>query len=135
MRVKINAVDWSLSTEIHEGTVQIEINGNQYYVSSIHEDYQAGEYADVEFSAIEAAHEWEERFGKNTDNRKCLTRLDGWSYAGYGVVVSINPVVADFGDIRLDLGNWTNDKKIIGEDIYWPILELRMHKMTQQESL
>ena len=135
MRVKIKELDWSLSDEIKEGTVRIEINGNLYYVSSIHEDYQEGEYADVEFSSIEAEHEWEERFGKNTENRKCLAHLEGWSYDGYGVVVSTNPVVADFGDIQLDLGNWTNDKKIIGEYIYWPILELRMYKVTQDESL
>lgn len=103
-------------------------------MSSIHEDYQEGEYADVEFSSIEARHEWEEHFGKNTGNMECLAHLKDWPYDGYGVVVSTNPVVTDFGDIQLDLGNWTNNKNITGAYIYWPILELRMHKMSEHKS-
>jgi hypothetical protein len=135
MKVLVKEIKWSLPKEIKEGTVRFEINGNQYHASSIHDDYQVGELADVGFTALEANQEWEECFGKNTGKRIRLIHRGGWSYDGYGIITSIKPVVADFGDIQLELGNWTNDERVVGEYIYWPIIELRIFRMPHNESL
>jgi hypothetical protein len=51
MKVLVKEIKWSLP------------NGNQYHASSIHDDYQVGELADVGFTALEANQEWEECFG------------------------------------------------------------------------
>ena len=71
---------------------------------------------------------WERTFGGNPERVKRLVRTGDWSYEGYGQVVSIRPVVVDFGVLRLEVGDWTNDSRCVGEYVFVPIarLDLRL---------
>lgn len=124
MKVKIEKVDWFLSKEIQEGTVTFSVNGIRYNAFSQGSYYPVGETIDVIFSHIDGPTTWEDRFSKNYEKEKKLIAISKWSYEGYGEIISINPLKADFGDIILDLGEWSHDENIIGEFIYWKISRL-----------
>lgn len=84
--------------------------------------FEAGEQFDAEFDHIEYPLEWEVIFSENKEQIKELVPAPGLcSYYGYGVIEAINPIIADFGCIRLDLGEWSHDERIVGEYIYWKI--------------
>ena len=71
---------------------------------------------DVGFCANEfSGPSWEEIFQGNPTKEKKLERLSGWSYFGYGEIVSINPTSVDFGIFTLEAGPRTNDARCIGE--------------------
>ena len=125
MKVKIEKVDWHLSEEIKEGTVTFSVNGTEYNAFSQDTDFPVDDYADVIFSHIAGGpNSWEKIFSKNEQKEKKLISTNEWSYEGYGEIISINPIKADFGDIVLELGEWSNDERIIGEFIYWEISRL-----------
>ena len=85
----------------------------------VNKDYE------IKFGFVEYPIQWEVIFSENKDKRLCLdAELDFCSYAAYGKILSINPVIADFGDIKLEIGDWTNDKNVIGEYIYYKIERL-----------
>jgi hypothetical protein len=129
MKVLIKKTNWYLSKEIKEGTVSFQVGNNNYNAFSIHDDYPVGQWVDVEFCEHYSTNDpWENTFNINPGKKKCLINTKDCSYDGFGEIISINPVKADFGDIILDLGNWTHDKKVIGEYIYWPISELIIHR-------
>ncbi|MCD4784350.1 MAG: hypothetical protein K8T10_11065 [Candidatus Eremiobacteraeota bacterium] len=121
MKVRIEKVDWDLSEEIREGTVTFSIADKNFYAFSCCSDYKVGEIIEVELSQIEAGFDWEETFSRNNQKKKCLINIGNWSYDGYGQIISINPVVVNFGCFPLELGDWTNDKRVIGEYIFWKI--------------
>jgi|SRR5690606_17694856 len=107
----------------YEGTAHFEINGNDYYAFFYGEDYESRKDYEVEFDHLEIPLEWDIIFNENKDKEQKLVKIDNseWGYYGYGIIKSINPIIADFGDIQLDIGNWTNDSNVIGEFIYWKI--------------
>ena len=107
----------------YEGTAHFKINGNDYYAFFYGEDYEFGKDYKVEFDHLEIPLEWDSIFNENKRNERKLVKIDNseWSYDGYGIIKSINPIIADFGDIQLNIGNWTNDSNVIGEFIYWKI--------------
>lgn len=57
---------------------------------------------------------WDQAAKGNPGKRKCLESTNGWSYDGYGQVVSIMPVVIDFGVMQMEDANWTNDEQLVG---------------------
>jgi len=57
---------------------------------------------------------WEERFSGNPSKQKKLVSTGGWSYDGYGQIVSIRPVITDFGLFKLDIGDFANDERCVG---------------------
>ena len=126
MKVKIERTDWELSEEESDGTVVFSKEGKQYQAFSIYCDYQAGEIMDVEFDFIEDNDDstWEKCFDKNKLKTKELISTGKWSYDGYGQIISINPIVADFGVICLELGHWSHDERIVGEYVFLKILRL-----------
>ncbi|MBN2143482.1 MAG: hypothetical protein JW774_02555 [Candidatus Aureabacteria bacterium] len=129
MKVLIKKVDWYLSEEIKEGTVTFQIGNHDYHAFSILDDYPVGEQVEVEFDHLSLTHDpWNNTFDKNPQKKKCLINTKDWSYDGYGRIISVNPIRADFGDIVLDLGKWSHDKRLIGEYIYWPISELSVSR-------
>ena len=122
MLVKIEKTDWFLSEELQEGTVTFSVNGREYQAFSQDADYPVGAFVDVLFSHLAAEPDsWEEIFSGNRGKEKKLVRTDNWSYEGYGEIVSIDPIRADFGGILLELGEWSHDERIIGEFIHWRI--------------
>lgn len=72
--------------------------------------------SEPEFSHLSLeGYTWEQMFSGNPDKKKMLVRTGDWSYEAYGQIISIKPVVADFGIIVLELGDFTNDERCIGE--------------------
>ena len=118
MKVKIEEIIFCQCKECYEVTVLFSIAGNSYYAFGTKDDFISGEVAEVDFDHLEGNMSWEERFSRNSKKEKSLTHTGNWSYDGLGIIVSINPVIADFGDIKLDLGYFTHDPRVIGEYIY-----------------
>ena len=78
--------------------------------------HDPGPLEDIEFCANEFSDlSWEEIFQGNPTKEKKLVLLSGWSYLGYGEIVSINPTSVDFGIFTLEAGPRTNDARCIGE--------------------
>ena len=115
----------------YEGSVQFEINGNDYKAFFYGEEYEPGQNVEVELDQLESPLEWNVIFTENKDKEQRIEKLKNseWGYYGFGKIKSIDPVTADFGDIQLELGNWTNDPKVIGEYIYWTIDRLDISKI------
>lgn len=65
-------------------------------------------------------------FSGNPKHEKKLVRIGDWSYEAYGQITSINPVVADFGLLSLELGELTNDPRCLGEWIVEKIDRLEL---------
>ena len=119
-KVQILSVDLM---DKYEGTVQFEINGNDYKAFFYGGEYEPGQNVEVELNHLVSPLEWNMIFTKNKNKELRIekSKKSEWSYYGYGKIKSIDPISADFGDIQLELGKWTNDPKVIGEYIYWTI--------------
>jgi len=133
-QVQILSVD--LMNE-HEGTVQFEINGNDYKAFFYGDEYERGQNIEVEFDHLDTPIEWNVIFNENKDKELKLEKSKNseWSYNGYGQIKSIDPITVNFGDIQLELGNWSNDPKIVGEYIYWSIDRLDISKKTSHDKV
>ncbi len=65
-----------------------------------------------------ADQNWNEMFQGNPDEKQELVATGDWSYDGYGKIVSISPVVIDFGDFSFEIGDFTSDVRCVGEFVY-----------------
>ena len=126
MKIKVKNIVPDEYADSDECTVFFSISDKNYSAFGFNFDFKVGEVVDIDFSYIEGDVPWEDRFSKNKDKRKCLIHKWNWAYDGFGQIVSINPVIADFGEIRLDIGNITNDSRVIGEYIYERIEQLNI---------
>ena len=59
--------------------------------------------------------QWPQAVKDNPSNRVRLEHVRGWSYVGFGRVLSIMPVVIDFGMIQLEDPNWSDDESLEGK--------------------
>lgn len=59
--------------------------------------------------------QWPQAIRDNPSNRVRLEHVRGWSYVGFGRVLSIMPVTIDFGMIQLEDPNWSDDESLAGE--------------------
>ena len=92
------------------------------------------EISEPEFSYLSLEGlSWELMFGGNPNQEKKLVRTGDWSYEAYGQIISINPVFADFGLFTLELGNFTNDDRCVGEWIVEKIDRLELTFKTTAE--
>ena len=68
-------------------------------------------------------------FQGNPDRKKELVQTGDWSYDGLGEIVSVSPVVVDFGDFSFEIGDFSNDEQCVGEFIHIIIdrLDLSFH--------
>jgi len=57
---------------------------------------------------------WDEAAKANRGEKKSLNHLRGWSYQGYGQVISVMPVVIDFGFLKMTDPGWTTDEDLVG---------------------
>jgi len=69
---------------------------------------------------------WDQAAGENPSKKKMLDPVGRWSYVGYGQVVSIMPVVIDFGLLRMEDANWTSDESLVGQFVKVPIDRLEI---------
>lgn len=96
-------------------------------VSTPDRNYHPGELEGVKFSYMNAAgFSWEEAVSENPSRKRQIEHVRGWSYVGYGQVVSIMPVVVDFGLLRMEDANWTTDEELTGKFVQIPIDRLEI---------
>jgi len=58
---------------------------------------------------------WEDAARSNPSRRSSIDHVRDWCYVGYGRVESIMPVVIDFGLLKMEDANWTNDESLVGK--------------------
>ncbi|MEQ3691120.1 MAG: hypothetical protein ABNG98_06340 [Flavobacterium sp.] len=128
-RVQIKTIQ---KLDLYEGTITFSILKNEYQAFFYGEEFVKDEILNVEFEQLEYPLDWEVIFSENVKSEKRIEKANNsdWSYYAYGRILQINPIIADFGDITLEIGNWTNDSNVIGEYIYWKIdrLDIRRAK-------
>ena len=122
-KLKVVQVD---ITDPHEGTVTFETNvGKRFSVMFWGQKFDLNQYYLITFSSLEYPLEWEVIFSENKDQLKTIKADNGYcTYVAYGQILSINPVTVDFGDLVMEIGEWTNDERVVGEFIYWKINRL-----------
>jgi hypothetical protein len=107
------------STDGRGQRAEVWVKGNLLTVcdslSEPGEKCRPGPLERVRFSYMSAGGmSWEQAAQANRARRKRLEPLRGWTYAGYGRVVSVMPVVIDFGLISMEDPNWTTDESLVG---------------------
>ena len=110
-------------TDQFEGTVIFRVNDHQYEAFYWGDNFEAGEKVNVTLTQLEHPLRWEEIFTKNKGQEIKIekSKSSERTYDCYGKIESIKPIVADFGDLQFELGDWTSDQKVIGENIFWTI--------------
>ena len=74
-----------------------------------------GPLENVRFTYVtEESFSWADAIAANTGRRQRLDHLRDWSYTGYGRVVSVMPVVIDFGLLKMEDANWSGQEQLIG---------------------
>ena len=127
-QIKVTGVAF---TDIFEGVVTFTTNTLKE-ISACFWGYKfkKEDVVTIQFYSVGRQHEWEVTFSKNKEEKLELVQSnETTAYDAYGKIISINPVIADFGDLKLNIGNWTNDDKVIGEFIYWKIHRLEAKKI------
>jgi len=69
----------------------------------------------------------------NDGKRKELDPVRRWTYVGYGQIVSIMPVVVDFGTVQMEDANWTSDESMVGQYVAVPIDRLEIVPANQPD--
>jgi hypothetical protein len=86
-----------------------------------------GELEDVKFNYVSSeGFTWADAVAGNRKRTKVLVRVRNWTYEGYGRVVSIMPVVIDFGVLVMEDGNWCTDECLVGQWVKVPIDRLEI---------
>lgn len=113
-------------TDPYEGTVTFETStGRQFSAFFWGQKFNINDSYLITFNSIDYPIDWETIFSENKNRQKTIEPDEGdYTYLAYGQILSINPVTVDFGDIVMELGEWTNDDRVIGEFIYWKIKRL-----------
>lgn len=62
----------------------------------------------------EEAIPWPQAVRGNPSRRRQLEHVRGWSYVGFGRVLSVMPVVIDYGLVTMEDPNWTTDETLVG---------------------
>ncbi|HEY6162670.1 MAG TPA: hypothetical protein VI112_15685 [Bacteroidia bacterium] len=129
-KVQIDKVDWFLGKELKEGTVFFSIGDKKFRAFSFLSDFDENSSCDVEFSFLDFDARWEDIFSKNTKKKKEMIPIgDNWDYECFGQIISVNPNLADFGGVVMEVGMSLNEK-IIGEYIWLPIQRFQISKVT-----
>jgi hypothetical protein len=91
----------------HEGTVTFGINGRQYQAFYWGDNFKPGEKVKVTLTQLEYPLTWEAIFGENKGGETKIEKSNqsNWTYHCYGTIKSIKPIIGDFGDLQLDLGD------------------------------
>lgn len=123
--LKVVSIDYE---DPYAGTVTFEtLNGRHFSAMFSNNQFELGNSYFVTFCSLDHPLEWDIIFSGNKNHQKLIEPDSGYcSFIAYGQILSINPIVADFGDFILDLGEWTNDFRVVGEFIYWKINRLNV---------
>ena len=128
MRVSIQDITpCSCGSDCGESTVILDVGGKVYSAFAFGFRHTAGSEVDLEVSADFGDTEWNEMFGRNNERKQALISTGEWSYEAFGKIISVAPVVADFGGLELVVGPFTHDNRVIGEYIFTVIDRLYVH--------
>ncbi len=95
------------------------------------DNFQKDEEVEIEFNALDYPVSWEVVFSENKGQKLVLEATpEKCAYHGYGKILALSPLIADFGDIKLSIGDWTHDERVIGEYIYWKIDRLDIRRIS-----
>ncbi len=78
----------------------------------------------IEVGLYDETEQLESVFQGNPIHEKKLEHQKGWIYRAYGIITSINPVIADCGLLHLEMHLTSNDERLIGEAIAFTIERL-----------
>ena len=96
----------------------VETDGRKLIVednlSAVGDPAVCGYLPDVRFTYVCDGPNWEEMLRGNPGRLVKLEPLGGARYLGYGRIVSIKPVVIDFGLLRMVDGHWVYDESLVG---------------------
>jgi len=93
-----------------------------------------GVLEDVKFEYMGAeGFSWAEAIRGNPARRRTLEPLGRWSYVGYGRVMSIMPVVIDFGLVVMEDANWTTDEKLVDRFVRVAIDRLEISRASRPD--
>ena len=76
---------------------------------------------------------WRQAIHENSSHKKLLEPVRGWSYVGYGQVLSIMPVVIDFGLLQMRDPDWSDDNRLIGRFVQIHIDRLELRRANQPD--
>ena len=121
------------STEGFGRQAEVWIAGNLLTVydqfSSQRKPCPPGMLKDVKFAyKCDEGFTWEQVLRGNESRRKLLDPVRGSGYVGYGRIVSIMPVVVDFGLVEMEDARWTSDEQLVGRYVRVPIDQLEIHR-------
>ena len=118
--LKVKKVD--LNDTLEGEITFITSNGKQIEAFCFGKKIEENKEYLVQFSSLDYDLDWNVIFTENHEKIKGLIfEKEFCSYLAYGQIISINPTIADFGDIVMEIYLPTNDEKVIGEYIYWKI--------------
>lgn len=114
----------------NEGTIIFRINNHDYSAFFHGNTFPIGETIIVDLTYLAFPLGWETIFHENMYKELKLEKNTDseWHYNGYGKVLSINPVIIDFGDIKLEPDISSNDSQIIGEYVFCNIERLEISR-------
>jgi hypothetical protein len=110
-------------TDLYEGTLILKTQTNKEVTAFFWgQTFESNKTYKIKFDCIEYSLKWETIFYENKTQKQTLESQNEFcSYLAYGKIISINPVIVDFGDIKMEIGDWTHDDKVVGEFIYFKI--------------
>lgn len=106
---------------------EIEVDGFRLLVMDEFggEILKSGQQVEIELAAESNDDDtWDGIFKRNPDKKKCLQHLSGWSYAAFGKIISVSPVVCDCGIVEIEGAIDTHDERCIGEYIGFTVSRL-----------
>ncbi len=103
-------------------------------VSKLEQRCDLGPVDGAKFSYMTAEGvSWAQATRGNPAHRLQMDPVSGWQYMGFGRVMSIAPVVVDFGLLIMEDANWTTDESLIGRYVRIPIDRLELNPAPAQD--
>lgn len=130
-KIKVKEVEF---TDEFDGIVTVQtVKGgvvSAYFWGDI---FKKDEDVEIEFDTLDYRISWEAIFSENKEQKLFLEPAsEKCAYYAYGKILRISPIIADFGDIKLSIGDWTHDERVIGEYIYWKIDRLDVKRINKK---
>lgn len=112
--------------DAHEALVTFKAeSGNEITAYIGDEALVVNEKYAVQFDCLEDPLAWKAMLAGNSAHKKALEPTGtAAAYAAFGQIVSVDPVIADFGDIVMELGDITEDAADVGAFIRFNIERL-----------
>lgn len=92
-----------ISTEGEYLEARIDIDGAVLHVMDQFSPASCGEFLEVELvPTLDETESNNQILDSNPERKRCLERIDGWSYRAFGIVCSLSPVTVDCGLVKFE---------------------------------